>query len=266
MISFGMVQEVWSFRSFVFGSVKRELQSKYNGTQFGAFWIVAQPLSMIIVYTVIFAGIMKPSLPGHNSPFSYGIYLCSGVLTWGLFTEMLGRCVNIFVEHGNLLKKVQFPKLCLPIIAVTSSWVHFCIVMTFFMGFLLISGNFPGMVILAVIPILLIQTALTVGLGIFLATINVFYRDVSQMIGVVLQFWFWLTPIVYAPKILPPFANGILAWNPLWPLIDSYHRIFLDHQFPIWESVLYPACLAVIFIWLGMFSFSKLQGEIVDEL
>ncbi len=266
MISLGMLREVWSFRGFVFGSVKRELQSKYTGTQLGAFWIVAQPLSMILVYTVIFAGIMKPSLPGHHSPFAYGIYLCSGVLTWGLFTEMLGRCVNIFVEHGNLLKKVQFPKLCLPIIAVMSSWVHFCIVMVFFMAFLLISGNFPGWIVVAAVPVLLIQTALTVGLGIFLATINVFYRDVNQMVGVVLQFWFWLTPVVYAPKILPSFASEVLGWNPMWPLIDSYHRIFLDQQMPVWGSMLYPTGLALLFILLGMVAFSRLQGEIVDEL
>jgi lipopolysaccharide transport system permease protein len=121
-------------------------------------------------------------------------------------------------------------------------------------------------VVLAMIPVLLIQAALTVGLGIFLATINVFYRDVSQSIAVILQFWFWLTPVVYAPKILPPLINNILACNPIWPLIDAYHRIFLDHQMPVWNSLIYPSVLAAFLVLLGMVAFSKLQGEIVDEL
>lgn len=261
-----MLREVWAFRSFIGGSVKREFQSRYQGTLFGPFWVVAQPLAMILVYTVIFSGLMKSSLPGHTSRFAYSIYLCSGVLTWGLFTDMLGRCVNIFIENGNLLKKLRFPKICLPIIIALSSLVHFTIVMTLFMVFLLIIGHFPGWNLLAVIPVLLIQIAFTMGLGIFLATINVFYRDVNQTVSVVLQFWFWLTPIVYAPRILPAFANQIMSWNPIWPLIDAYHAIFLGDQQPAWDTLLYPACLAAIFTALGFFAFIRLQGEIVDEL
>ena len=261
-----MLRDVWAFRSFITGSIKREFQVRYQGTLFGVFWVVAQPLAMILIYTVIFAGFMKPSLPGHESRFAYSIYLCSGILTWGLFTDMLGRCVNIFVENGNLLKKLRFPKLCLPIIIAASSLLHFAIVMTLFLLFLLFSGNFPGWMLLAMLPVLLVQVAFTMGLGIFLATINVFYRDVNQTIGVLLQFWFWMTPIVYAPRILPSFASAIISWNPIWPLIDAYHTIFLNGQSPVWSSLLYPACLAAIFVVLGFFAFLKLQGEIVDEL
>ncbi|MEA5097877.1 MAG: ABC transporter permease [Burkholderiaceae bacterium] len=266
MISIGMLRDVWSFRSFIGGSVRREFQSRYQGTLFGPFWIVAQPLAMILVYTVIFANLMKPSLPGHTSRFAYSIYLCSGVLTWSLFTDMLGRCVNIFIENGNLLKKLRFPKICLPIIVATSGLLNFAIVMTLFLLFLLVSGNFPGWNLLAAIPVLLIQVAFTMGLGIFLATINVFYRDVGQTVGVVMQFWFWLTPIVYAPRILPPIVSEVMSWNPIWPLIDAYHTIFLGNSLPVWETLFYPACLAMLFIVLGVVAFLRLQGEIVDEL
>jgi lipopolysaccharide transport system permease protein len=179
---------------------------------------------------------------------------------------MLGRCVNIFVEHGGILKKVSFPKLCLPIIVLASSWLHFGIVLALFMFFLLLTGNFPGWVLLAGIPVLLIQTALTVGLGVLLATINVFYRDVSQSVGVILQFWFWVTPIIYAPTLIPESARTVLEWNPMWPLIQSYQGIFLDQAMPNWSVLVYPAVLAVFFCLLGMYSFLRLQGEIVDEL
>ncbi len=266
MISVGMLRDVWAFRGFIISNVKREFQSRYLGTQFGAFWNIAQPLTMIVIYTIVFAKLMRPSLPHHNSEFAYSIYLCAGVLTWGLFGEMLGRCVNIFVEHASILKKVSFPKLCLPIIVLASSWLHFAIVLCLFLVFLLLSGNFPGWVLLAGIPVMLIQAAFTVSLGVLLATINVFYRDVSQSVSVILQFWFWATPIIYAPAVIPERIRVVLELNPMWPLIHAYQGIFLDKVAPDWASLIYPTVLALVLGFFGMYAFLRLQGEIVDEL
>lgn len=266
MISVGMLRDVWAFRGFIINNVKREFQSRYLGTQFGAFWNVAQPLTMIVIYTIVFAKLMRPSLPNHSSEFAYSIYLCAGVLTWGLFGDMLGRCVNIFIENASILKKVSFPKLCLPIIVVVSSFLHFAIVLCLFLIFLLLSGNFPGWVLLAGIPVLLVQAALTVGLGVLLATVNVFYRDINQSVNVIMQFWFWATPIIYAPTVIPESIRVVLEWNPMWPLIHAYQGIFLDKAVPDWSSLIYPTVLAVVLIFLGMYAFLRLQGEIVDEL
>ncbi len=266
IISIGMLKDVWSFRDLVWSSVKREFQSRWTGTQFGPIWLVAQPLATIVIFTVIFANIMRPGMPAHDSKFAYSIYLCSGVLTFGLFSEMLGRSVNIFVENANLLKKIHFPKLCLPIIVLLSSLINFAIIMSLFICFLIITSAFPGWVIFSALPVLGIQLMFTIGLGVLLATINVFYRDVQQTVSVVLQFWFWLTPIVYITATLPDIARNILNWNPLWPLIQAYQGIFLEHRIPEWSSLVYPLLLGLIFSLLGVYAFYKLQGEIVDEL
>jgi lipopolysaccharide transport system permease protein len=144
--------------------------------------------------------------------------------------------------------------------------MNFAIVMTFFMGFMLIIGAFPGWVIFSALPVLLIQLAFTVGLGVLLATINVFYRDVHQTLQVVLQFWFWLTPIVYAPTTLPQTVSRVMTLNPMWSFIRAYHGIFLEQLSPEWSSLVYPGVLAILFLFLGVLAFHKLQGEIVDEL
>jgi lipopolysaccharide transport system permease protein len=261
-----MLKDVWSFRGMIWSSVKREFQSRWTGTQFGPFWLVAQPLTTILIFTVIFANIMRPGMANHDSKFAYSIYLCSGVLTYNLFSEMLGRSVNIFVENANLLKKIYFPKLCLPIIVIVSSILNFSIIMALFLLFLVVISAFPGWIILSALPVLGIQLLFTIGLGMLLATINVFYRDVQQVVQVVLQFWFWLTPIVYVVPTLPDAAQRILDWNPLWPLIHAYQGIFLEHQAPDWDGLIYPLLLALFFVLLGVFAFSRLQGEIVDEL
>lgn len=261
-----MLRDVWAFRGFMAGSIKREFQSRWQGTQLGPVWIVANPLATILIFTVVFAQIMRPTLPQHDSPFAYSIYLCSGILTWNLFSELLNRCVGIFIEHSNMLKKVHFPKLALPIMVITFGLMSFGIVLALFLGFLLVTGNFPGWVVFAMLPVLFIQMALTVGLGIFLGTINVFYRDVQQTTGLVLQFWFWLTPVVYTASGLPAWVKAKLEWNPMWPLIRAYQTIFLEKTAPDWSSLIFPSLVAVFFIFLGVLAFHRLQGEIVDEL
>ena len=116
-----MVKAVWTYRGFVLGSVKREFQLKYRNSLLGAAWSVLNPLAMIVVYTVIFSQVMKAKLPGVDSTFAYSIYLCAGLLTWGLFAEIVGRAQNIFLDHANLMKKLSFPRMTLPVIVILSA-------------------------------------------------------------------------------------------------------------------------------------------------
>jgi lipopolysaccharide transport system permease protein len=188
------------------------------------------------------------------------------LITWNFFSEFLSRCVTIFIDNADIIKKVSLPKICLPVIALFSSSLHFGIVFSLFCVFLILSGTFPGLVILAVIPVFAIQIAFTVGLGILLATVNVFYRDIQQTLGLIMQFWFWLTPIVYLPSGLPAPVETILQLNPMWPIIRGYQTIFLNQLSPDWWGLLYPAFLAILLLSLGLAAFRQLQGEIVDEL
>ena len=263
----GALSPLWSYRGFILGSVKREFQSKYRNSMLGAAWNVIQPLAMIVVYTVIFSQIMKARLPGIDTAFAYSIYLTAGIITWGLFAEIAGRGQNIFLEHANLLKKLSFPRLCLPVIVVLSAALNFSIVLGLFTLFLLVTNNFPGWAFLGMIPLLLIQIAFAIGLGVSLGVLNVFFRDVGQFFTVVLQFWFWLTPIVYPASILPEAARNILlGWNPMAPIIAGYQGIFVLGHWPDWESLLMPTVLATLLCVLGLRLFRKHSGEMADEL
>jgi len=262
----GMLRECWEFRGFILASVKRDFVSRYLGTQLGFFWAIAQPLTMIAIYTLVFARIMKPSLPGHASPFAYSVYLCAGIVSWQLFSDLLNRAVGVFVHNANLLKKVNLPKLALPVIAMLSALSNFGIVLALFLGFLLVLGLFPTASIVAVMPLVALIVALALGLGVLLGTVNVFYRDVEQATSMVLQFWFWLTPIVYPARALPEWLSGVLGWNPMWPIVQFAQAIFLDDRVPAWSTLLYPALLAAALLVLGLYTFRRLSGEIVDEL
>jgi len=204
----GMLRSVWSYRGFISGSVKREFQSRYRNSLLGAAWTVLNPLAMIVVYTVIFSQVMKAKLPGVDNGFGYSIYLCAGVLTWGLFADIVSRAQNVFLEHANLIKKISFPRICLPIIVVLNASINFAIIFTLFIAFLLFSGSFPGISFLGIFPVLAIQIGFAIGLGIIVGVLNVFFRDVGQFFAVLLQFWFWFTPVVYPTSIRPESVLG----------------------------------------------------------
>ncbi|APC20321.1 lipopolysaccharide transport system permease protein [Pseudomonas protegens] len=260
------VKALWGYRGFISGSVKREFQSKYRNSLLGVAWTVLQPLAMIIVYTVIFSQVMRAKLPGAESLFGYSIYLCAGILTWGFFSEIVGRAQNIFIENANLLKKLSFPRLCLPVILVLSACLNFTIIFTLFTAFLLISGQFPGWVFVALFPVFLIQILFSVGLGITLGVLNVFFRDVGQLFGVVLQFWFWLTPIVYPASILPAAVKSLMEFNPMASFIGAYQKILVYGQWPVWGTLWFPALLSICLCAWALRLFRKHSGELVDEL
>lgn len=261
-----MLKSLWAYRGFIFGSIKREFQSKYRNSLLGAAWTVINPLAMIIVYTVIFSQLMRAKLPGIDNTFAYSIYLCAGVLTWGLFAEIVGRAQNTFLEHANLLKKLSFPRLCLPVTVVANALLNFAIVFGLFTLFLLISGNFPGLVYLAFLPVLAILVAFAIGLGISLGVLNVFFRDVGQLFGIVIQFWFWLTPIVYPITVLPERVRVLMSYNPMANLIGAFQGILVTGQWPVWQSLLPVTIIAVAMCAFGMRLFRKHAGEMVDEL
>ena len=262
----GVVRPVWSFRGFILGSVKREFQSKYRRSMLGGAWTIIQPLSMIVVYTVIFSQIMQAKLPGVESQFAYSIYLCAGIITWGLFAEIVGRSQTMFIENANLLKKVSFPRLCLPVILTLNALVNFALIFALFLVFLLAIGAFPGWVMLAMIPLLAIQLLFALGLGVSLGILNVFFRDVGQTVTVVLFFWFWLTPIVYPAAILPEAVESLLRYNPMYPLMTAYQDLMVYARVPDWIS-LWPVTLAgLVLCALGVRLFLRRAGEMVDEL
>ena len=261
-----IIRPLWAYRGFILGSVKREFQSKYRNSLLGAAWNILNPLAMIIVYTLIFSQIMRAKLPGVESAFGYSIYLCAGVITWGLFAEIVGRGQNTFLENANLLKKLSFPRLCLPVTVVANAGLNFSIIFGLFTAFLVLSGTFPGLPYLAVFPLLALLVLFSIGLGITLGVLNVFFRDVGQFFGIFLTFWFWLTPIVYPISILPEKIQAYINFNPMTRLVNAFQVVLVHGQWPNWYSLWPVVVLALLLCIFGFGLYRRHAGEMVDEL
>lgn len=261
-----MFRSIYAYRGFILGSVQREFQSKYRNSLLGAVWTIVNPLAMILVYTVVFSQVMRAKLPGVDTTFAYSIYLCAGTLTWGLFAEIVNRAQNMFLDNANMLKKISFPRICLPVIVVANSLLNFIIIFGLFSLFLVISGNFPGKALFAIFPLLLILLLFSTGLGITLGVLNVFFRDVGQFFNIFLQFWFWFTPVVYPATIIPERLRPLMHVNPMAALVEGFQAILVQGVWPNWHSLWLVTSLSLLFPMLGLFLFRKHSGEMVDEL
>ena len=265
----GMLQALWLYRKFVFSMVGREFRGRYFGSLLGVFWAVLTPLATILIYLVIFAAVLGAKLPGGrgDDTLSYGIFLCTGILSWTYFLETVSKCQTIFLEYANLLKKMSFPRITLPVIVLLSATLNFVLISAVFIVILLILGRFPGPAILGFLPLLLIQQGLAIGLGILLGTLHVFFRDIGQVWTVVMNLWFWVTPIVYDMEIVrSDIAQRLIGFNPLASLFLGYQRIVVHGRWPAWNELGYPITTAVLLLVLGLFTFRRLSPEMVDEL
>jgi len=264
---YARLMALWRYRGFVLGMVGREFRARYLGSLLGIFWAVLNPLAMIFVYTVIFSNVMGARLAGAtNDTMAYGIFLCAGLLSWNFFAELLGRCQNIFIEQANLLKKLNFPRVTLPAILFLSTGINFIIIFGIFIGFLSLSGRFPGWNLLFFIPLLLIQQGFALGLGMLLGTLNVFFRDIGQAVGIILQFWFWFTPIIYPVSILPESIRELIYLNPMTQLTIGYQQIILKNTPPVWALLKFHFLGTILMLLIGLIVFTRLSDDIVDEL
>jgi lipopolysaccharide transport system permease protein len=144
--------------------------------------------------------------------------------------------------------------------------VNLAVIFGLYATFLLVIGHWPGWLVLASVPLLIVQALLALGLGLLLGTLHVFFRDVGQFVAVLLQFWFWLTPIVYPLHTSPDRFQPLLLMNPMQPIVAGYQSIFLHHAMPNWSALLAPIVAAMICVLGGAWLFLRHADELVDEL
>lgn len=262
----GMLRALWSYRGLVASLVRRDLRVRSLRAAWGGAWLVIGPAIQIAIYTLVFSQVLAARLPGVDDPLAYGFFLCAGVLPWAFFTELVVRAQTLFIEHAPLLKAVRFPRSTLPAVLLLTGVINFVIPVGILLAVLAVTGHWPGTALLAAPPVLALWATLALGLGILTGTLNVFFRDVGYAVGIMLQFWFWLTPIVYPVSIVPEGVRVVLAWNPLTPLVLALQGIVVQGLWPAWGSLAAPAGAAALLALAGWGVFVALSTDLVDEL
>ena len=264
---FGLIRSLIKHRKFVFSFISNDFKSRYSISKLGLAWTVLTPLAQVCVYTLILSRVMQLKLPGLTSHYAFAIYLISGLLAWNLFSDCLSRITSMFIENRNLILKSNIPKFALPIVISGSSTLTFFFLFASALFVFFVLGHSISLEILWVLPALVVLISFAVALGSILAIFSVFVRDIFHFLPILLQLWFWLTPIVYPLEILPSAAQKFIGANPLLPIVQTFHAALVYKQHPPSLNGLFIVMfLSLMLAFLCMSIFRKAQHEIMDEL
>lgn len=260
------LRAIWAYRFFIISSIKTEFRSRFARSSLGGVWMVLHPLAQVAIYALVLSAVLAAKLPGIDNQYAYAIYLMAGTLGWSLFAEVFGRSLGVFVDNGNLLKKMAFPKIALPLIVTGSALVNNLLLFGAVLVVFGLLGHMPTLQLLWLPVLMTVTLALAIGLGLTLGIINVFVRDIGQIVPIILNFWFWLTPVVYVSAMIPEKYHHILMLNPMSGIVMGYQNILVYNKAPDISTLLYPATIAVVALSLALFMYFRANEEMADAL
>jgi lipopolysaccharide transport system permease protein len=252
---FGLLRGLYSYRSFIGTSIRNEFVARFSRSSLGGLWMIINPLANVLIYALILSNVLAAKLPGIENKYAYALYLMAGTLAWSLFSEIINRCLTLFIENGNLMKKMRFPRITLPFIVLGSALLNNLLLLVSVLAVFICLG-----------PLILIVAALAVGLGLILGVLNVFVRDIGQVIPIVLQILFWFTPIVYPINIIPEDLKSLIAWNPMYPIVTAYHDVFVYNVAPDFSQIGITVLITCLLLGFGLYIFRRAAPEMVDAL
>lgn len=261
-----MLFALWQYRNFVYSSIRNEFINRFSRSKLGGLWIIINPLIQVIIFAMVLSTLFVAKLPGIDNPHAYALYLMAGTLAWSLFVEIITRCLTLFIDQGEIIKKIQFPKITLPAILVGSTLLNnFLLFLSILLIFAFL-GQMPSVQVAWIPALTLLTTILALGIGLILGVFNVFIRDISQIVPVLLQLTYWLTPIVYPKSIVPEKFKPLLSFNPIYPIVDAYQGVLVYGITPNWIPLLKIGVLSAITLCIAMHIFRRANAEMVDML
>lgn len=261
-----LLRAAWAYRHFIVSSVKNDLRARFVRSKLGALWMILQPLAQSAIYALVLSKVLAARMPNMESAYAYPIYLMSGVLAWTLFSELILRSMTMFVDNANIMKKILFPRICLPIVTAGSALVNNLLLLAATLSIFAMLGHWPAESLLWLPLLIVVNVAFGMALGMLLGIFNVFVRDVAQVAGVVLQLWFWLTPIVYMVDIVPDGARPYFEANPMYSLVVGYQDVLLFGRPPDVQSLLVLGISSLALLVLSLLLFRRASADMVDVL
>lgn len=257
-----LTQNSYMIRSMV----SRDIRTRYMGSYLGFFWSVIHPLTQLLLYYFLFSVVMRIRLGEEYGETSFAIWLIAGLLPWMFFTEVVNRSPNAVLEQASVIKKMVFPSELLPFVHLTAAMVNHFIGIGILTCFLLLLGYGISLKILFVFLYLLMIGIFALGISWLLSSLNVFLRDIGQVIGVIINIWFFLTPISYPSHMIPPEAQGVLRLNPMLYAIDGYRMALLGRGNIDFSGLVIFLIVALITFAVGGLTFQKLKPAFADVL
>ena len=253
-------KELWDYRELLYFFTVRDIKVRYKQTAVGAAWAIIQPLMSMLIFTLIFGRLAK--MPSDGIP--YPIFSFSGLVPWTFFaTSLQGASLSV-VGNARLLTKVYFPRLTIPVAPVLASTVDFSISFVVLLGLMAYYHVTPNHHVIWVPAFLLLALITALGVGLWLAAVNVLYRDVQYVIPFLIQFWMYATPIVYPSSKLPDWARPIYGLNPMAGVVEGFRWALMDVETGPGPLLIVSAFAAVALLVGGIFYFRRMERSFAD--
>ena len=254
------LHELWEYRDLLYFMVWRDIKGRYQQMALGPLWIVIQPLMSMALYTVVF-GIIA-GLPSENQP--YAVFAYAALLPWGFFSDAVASAANVFVENRQLMNKIYFPRLLVPLARILSAMVDLGISFLILIALLIYYGIRPGwgVVFLPVLLMVAAMAGLTVGL--WFSGIVARFRDFGQIAGYLVRAWMYVTPVVYSIEVISPQWRTLYQLNPLTGVVQGFRWALLGAQAPDWGMLALGVALVLPVFVGGLYHFRRTERSIVD--
>jgi len=251
--------ELWSYRELLFFFVWRDVKIRYKQTGLGVAWAVIQPLFTMVIFSVIFGGLAK--IPSDGVP--YPLFTLAALLPWQLFSEGMTRSTTSMVANANIITKVYFPRLIMPISGVTSPIVDFLVAIGILVLMMAYYGVMPTANIVFLPAFVLLALATSLGVGLWLSALNVQYRDFQYTVPFLIQIWLYASPVVYSTNLVPAQYQLLYGLNPMAGVIEGFRWALLGTAPP--TGIIGLSVLVVLVLLLsGAFYFKKMEQYFAD--
>lgn len=254
------LHELWDYRELLYFLVWRDVKVRYKQTTLGVAWAVLQPFLTMVVFSIVFGQLIQ--VPTGEIP--YPVFAYVALLPWTFFAGAISRSGNSLVYDANLISKVYFPRVIIPIAAILSNLVDFGFAFTILIGMMLVLGVIPGIGILALPFFLLLALITALAVGLWLSALNVKYRDINYVIPFLIQIWLFLTPVAYPTTVIPERWRLLYSLNPMVGVVEGFRWALLGQQNLSWPLMLLSVLLILALLAGGVFYFRRMEFEFAD--
>jgi ABC-type polysaccharide/polyol phosphate export permease len=260
------IHKIYLQHDLIRNFVVRDLRGRYIGSFMGFFWSVIHPFVLLTSYYFVFRVILKVETPPDSGTNNFALFLFCSILPWLFFSDTLQRSSTVIIDNTNLVTKTLFPTEILPLTVLLAGLVNHLIGFAILLGIIFWVLGKVSVFILLIPVYLIILMLFTLGLAWFVSSLNVFIRDTSQVLVVILTFWFWFTPIFYTGNKVPAKLSWIVRWNPLAHVVTGYRSCLLRMMMPDLRALTFLALASLaVFVAGGLF-FRYIKREFVDVL
>jgi lipopolysaccharide transport system permease protein len=247
-----------------FNFAKRDFKQRYVGTGLGQFWYILSPIITIFIYTVIFSDFMKMKLDVVDNSYAYSIYIVPGLLAWLSFSKVIQLSSNLIADKSNLIKKINVPMYTFYLSVAITEFMLFLVSILLGIIFLLMIDYSVGLNFLWLIPIMVLQVIFSFSLGVIISLFVPFFKDLREAIPIVIQLWFWMTPIIYMKEMIADKYPSILIYNPFYHYVHLYQDIFLFSKAPSLKELLIIIVISLVSVFMAGYLYKKMIGTIKD--